>query len=124
MTERLLNKAMLQHSLTLVLCMQMARVCFRNGEGVLQDDKEAIEWYRKAAEQGRAIAQFNLGRMYENSAGVVRSYVTAHVWYNLAGIQGHEKARKYPDRIAEKMTPAQIAEAQRLAREWKPKKTD
>ena len=69
-----------------------------------------------------ANAQLYLGWMYENGYGVPQDYVTAHVWYNLAGIQGDEKVREYRDRIAEKMTPAQIAEAQRRAREWKPKK--
>ena len=62
--------------------------------------------------------------MYENGQGVPQDFVTAHMWYNLAGIQGDEKAHEYRDRIAEKMTSDQIAEAQRRAREWKPKKTD
>ena len=99
-------------------------VMYYNGRGVVQDYGEAIKWYRKAALQGKAPAQRNLGVMYEDGKGIVQNYVTAHMWYNLAGAGGDEKAREYRDRIAEKMTPAQIAEAQRLAREWKPKKMD
>ena len=99
-------------------------VMYTNGEGVPQDYKEAVKWYRRAAEQGYASAQLNLGVMYANGEGVVQDYVTAHVWYNLAGIHGDEKAREYRDRIAEKMTPSQIAEAQRRAREWKSKSDD
>ena len=99
-------------------------VMYNNGRGIPQDYEEAIKWYRKAAEQGYASAQFNLGVTYGNGEGVVQDYVTAHMWYNLAGARGSEKAREYRDSIAKNMTPVQIAEAQRLAREWKPKKDD
>ncbi len=91
------------------------------GEGVPQDDQEAIRWYRRAAEQGDTSAQFNLGVSYAQGRGVPRDYVQAHMWENLAAAQGDEPARKLRDKLAKKMTPAQLAEAQRLAREWKPK---
>ena len=55
-----------------------------------------------------------------NGQGVVQDYVMAHVWYNLAAARGLKQARATRDRIAQKMTRDQIAEAQRLAREWKP----
>jgi hypothetical protein len=60
--------------------------------------------------------------MYYNGQGVTQDYVQAHMWYNLAVSKGHENATKNRDNVAKKMTPAQIAEAQRLAREWQPKK--
>ena len=86
---------------------------------------EALRWYRKAAEQGYASAQNNLGLMYRNGEGVPQDYVEAHKWFNLAAsrVTGEDanKYRKTRDLVAEKMTTAQIAEAQRLAREWKPK---
>ncbi len=44
--------------------------------------------------------------------------VQAHLWVNLAAVRGLETARTLRDRLAEKMTPAQLDEAQRLAREW------
>jgi hypothetical protein len=59
--------------------------------------------------------------MYDNGNGVPQDYVQAHMWFNLAGVQGDEDATKKRDIVAAKMTPDQIAEAQRLAREWKPK---
>ena len=93
---------------------------YSNGAGVPQDDAEAVKWYRKAAVQGYAAAQYNLGGMYGNGEGVTQDYVQAHIWYNLAAAQGDEDARKNRDLVAKRMTPAQVAEAQRLAREWKP----
>ncbi len=91
------------------------------GRGMPQDDAEAIRWYRRAAEQGDAGAQFNLGLMHFEGRGVAQDHVQAHMWVNLAAAQGREDARKARDKLAELMTPAQLAEAQRLAREWKPK---
>jgi TPR repeat protein len=91
------------------------------GKGVSQDDAEAVKWYRKAAEQGNAMAQFNLGFMYVKGQGVPQDYIQAHMWFNLAAANGYGNAVKNRDLVASKMTPDQMAEAQRLAREWKPK---
>jgi len=96
-------------------------VMYRLGEGVPQDDTEAVRWYRRAAEQGHTKAQFKLGAMYFMGRGVPQDDVLAHMWLNLSAAPANELARKIRDSLAEKMTPAQIAEAQRLAREWKPK---
>ena len=94
---------------------------YRKGWGVPQDYAEAVKWYRKAADQGYAHAQYNLGVMYDKGLGVPQDYVQAHMWYNLAATRGLKLGRKSRDSLAKQMTPAQIAEAQRLAREWKPK---
>ncbi|MGO9018761.1 MAG: tetratricopeptide repeat protein [Syntrophobacteraceae bacterium] len=94
------------------------------GEGVPQDYSEAFTWFRRAAEQGYLIAQCDLGRIYRDGVGVPQDLVQAHMWYNLAGAQGFSEAQKMRDILAKKMTPSQIAEAQRLAREWKPKGRD
>ena len=91
---------------------------YRNGNGVTQDYAESVKWYRKAAERGYAWAQHNLGVMYTRGLGVVQNYVDAHVWLDLAAKQGNKKAAEISAIVAELMTPAQIAEAQRLAREW------
>ncbi len=93
---------------------------YRNGEGVPQDDAEAAKWYRLAAEQGHAVGQLSLGNMYKRGQGVSQDNVQAYKWFNLAGSQ-IVSAFLSRDRVAAKMTPAQIAEAQKLAREWKPK---
>ena len=103
-------------------------VTYANGRGVPQDYAEAVRWYRKAADQGLASAQNNLGLMYDNGQGVPQDYAEAVKWYNLAAArlpasdsEKHNFAVKNRDEIAAKMTRAQIAEAQKLAREWKPK---
>jgi TPR repeat protein len=82
----------------------------------------------RAADQGTAQAQLNLGVMYASGFGVPLDYVSAHMWFNLAGArfsatenEGRNLAIASRERAARKMTAAQIAEAQRLAREWKPK---
>jgi hypothetical protein len=99
------------------------------GESVPQDYAEAAKWYRKAAEQGNAKAQGSLGFIYLMGRGVPQDYVISHMWFNLAGARlsaseskKREIVKHYMDIVDSKMTPAQIAEAQRLAREWKPKK--
>ncbi len=95
---------------------------YEAGLGVKQDYQEAVLWYRLAAEQGNDLAQSKLGLMYELGRGVSRDYVQAHRWYSLAGAKGHELSLALRDELGKKMTPSQIAEAQRLAREWKPKR--
>ncbi len=60
--------------------------------------------------------------MYHFAKGVTQDYVHAHMWYSLAAAGGEKVASKWRDILAEKMTPDQIAEAQKLAREWKPKR--
>ena len=98
-------------------------VMYDNGEGVPQDYQEAMSWYRKAAEQGNASAQYNLGVSYANGQGVPQDYVQAHKWINLAASRTKENAEDFRlarDSLAEKMTALQVAEAKRLAREWRP----
>ena len=102
-------------------------VMYGKGEGVPQDHAEAVRWYRKAAAQGDADAQHNLGLMYFIGEGMLRDLTQAYMWYDLASSRfppgaAHDHAVRNRDFVAKHMTPAQIAEAQRLAREWKPKK--
>ncbi len=92
------------------------------------DYATALRLLRPLAEQGHARAQYNLGVAYHQGKGVPQDYVLAHMWSNLAAsrfedyvIVERDQAVRRRDSIASKMTPAQIAEAQRLAREWKPK---
>ena len=81
----------------------------------------AAKWIERAAEQNSDSDQYELGLMYSQGQGVPQDYVLAHMWLNLAAARGNEDAVKGRDIVASKMTPAQIAEAQKLAREWKPK---
>ena len=97
---------------------------YGEGEGVAQDYQEAVKWFRLAAEQGDAMAQYNLGGQYALGEGVPQDYVQAHKWFNLAASRTTpEEAGDYRsarDEVAKKMTASQVAEAQRLAREWQP----
>ncbi len=100
---------------------------YRNGQGVPRDYARAAKWYRKAAEQGFTIAQYSLGLMYYDGEGVPQDDAQAHMWYNLAASrfspgENRDQAVKDRDIVAKRMTPAQISEAQKLAREWRPKK--
>ncbi len=104
----------------------MLGLIYSEGVGVAQDDAEAVKWFRKAADQGYANSQNNFGVMYANGRGVPRDYVEAVKWFDIAASrlpQGQEAAEtaKLRDLLVKQMTPAQIAEAERLAREWKPK---
>ena len=97
------------------------------GSSVPQDYARAVKWYRKADEQGDASSQNNLGNMYRSGRGVLQDYAEAHMWYNLAVSrfppgENRDLAVRNRDKIAKRMTSAQISEAQKLAREWKPKK--
>jgi hypothetical protein len=97
-------------------------VMYANGRGVPEDDAEAVRWYRLAADQGNAMAQALLGARYWTGQGVPQDYVQAHMWYNLAATRMtgeiRESADEARDFTAGLMNPTQIAEAQRLAREW------
>ena len=94
---------------------------YASGKGVAQDYAEAAKWCRKAADQGYADAQMRLGAMYDLGRGVAQDYVQAHKWFNLSAASGDADAMKFRDDAAAKMTPAQIAEAQRLASAWRKK---
>ena len=59
-----------------------------------------------------------LGHMYNEGSGVPQDYVSAHMWFNLAAARGNEKARDDRNNLAKRMTPDQIAKAQRMAREF------
>jgi TPR repeat protein len=134
-------------------------LAYSGGAGVVEDEDEAVEWYRKAgdqgvedaqaalgsiyerqgnyveaakwlrkaADQGNEFAQFDLGSLYAVGHGVPQDYALAHMWFNLAASHGEflsssQDPSKARDELASKMTPDQIAEAQRMAREWKPTK--
>ena len=104
---------------------------YKEGEGVPQDYTETMKWYRKAAEQDLADAQYFLGAMYGKGQGVPQDNVLAYMWLTLAASrfsasEGKKRgmAVMSGEVIAARMTPEEIAEAERLAREWKPKKEE
>ena len=115
---------------------------YSRGDRVPEDEAEAVRWYRLAAEQGDALAQANLGVMYAkrwylletekvgalaqtnlgvmyaNVDAVPQDLVLAFMWLTLSAAQGNETAQSNKDVIERWLTREEIAEAQRLSREW------
>src|SRR5262245_47601679 len=94
---------------------------YDSGRGVPQDYAQALKWYGLAAAQGDAAAQFNLGALYHNGDGVLQDYVQAYTSFTRAAANSapgtiHDQASSARDLVAAHMTPAQLAEAQKLAR--------
>ena len=101
---------------------------YAEGRGVPQDYAEAAKWYRAAAERGDPQAQYNLGLSYAKGEGVSQDNISAHVWFNIAASRfagadatGRNLAISNRDVVAKEMTSEEIAEAQKRARDWKPK---
>lgn len=95
---------------------------YETGQGVQQDYTRAALWYWKAAEQGNALAQYQLGNMYNLGKGVSQNYILAYMWLDLAARGGNSSSKEMRRIVASKMSPGEIAEAKRMADEWKPKK--
>jgi TPR repeat protein len=97
-------------------------VCYYQGKGLTNDIVEAVKWFRRAAEQSgmNTEAQYNLGCLYSKGEGVLIDYVEAYKWFNLASANGNIDAKKGLSIVEQLMTPEQIAEGQKLAREFKP----
>jgi len=105
---------------------------YDDGLGVPRNYEEAVKWYRMTAEQGDPDAQNNLGLMYLNGLGVTQSTILAYMWFSLAVEQFSVSETERKDATqrkkivlenihiaAEDMTSAELAEAERLAREWR-----
>jgi len=76
---------------------------------------QAVTWYRLAADQGYAPAEYELGSQYATGKGVTQNYVEAYVWFSLAAASGDEKAQEERDIYAQKLSHEEIMEAQRRA---------
>ena len=87
---------------------------YQEGKGVLEDDKEAVKWWHKAAYQGFPMAQRNLGAIYYRGDGVLKDYVTSEAWYSIAAANGMKRDK---DSLAKLMTAEQIAKARALTKE-------
>jgi TPR repeat protein len=81
-------------------------------------DVDALTQYEADAKQGRPDALYNLGLAYSTGQGVIVDFVAAHKWFNLAALRGSDEAKTWRAQISREMNTSQIAEAQRLAREW------
>ena len=103
-----------------------------DGKGVTKSHQAAFTWLKPAAEQGEPLAQVTLGTMYEAGDGVPQDFIQAHRWFSVAAALfsdtrnpsfagPREVATMAREMLAERMTQDQIAEAQKLAKEWSPK---
>lgn len=79
---------------------------------------DALDKAEVTAEGGKTDSLYELGLIYSTGNGVEVDLVTAHKWFNLAAMRGSDAARACRADLAQEMTPAQVAEAQRQAREW------
>ena len=94
---------------------------YYHGEGVPKDFVKAAEWYSKAAEQGDTGSQNNLSRMYYQGEGVPKDLVRGYMWSRLAVAGGETVAQRWVDSFEAVMTKEQIAAAEKIIREFKPK---
>jgi len=99
---------------------------YNEGRGVPKDPTEAVKWFEKAANKGAAYGLFNLGLMYAGGSGIPEDKVQSFKWFTLAAAvfpapsKQRDEAIYNANQVAAKMTPPEVAEAQRLAKEWKP----
>jgi TPR repeat protein len=96
--------------------------CYFIGKGVPQDFAQAVHWHRKGAEQGNAIAQFSLGWCYATGRSVPKNPVAACKWFRLAAEQGHSRAKDQFADLSTLMSPAELAESERLYEEHSKRK--
>ena len=90
---------------------------FEHGKGVTQNFSEAHHWYLKAAEQGSPSAMHGLGEIYLRGQGVPQNQIEAYKWFNLAAVSGQREFVAARDRLAKKISTAQLAEGQKLSSE-------
>jgi uncharacterized protein len=104
-------------------------VMYQSGQGVVQDYATASRWYQSAAERDNPNAQYALGILCYEGEGGPKDLVAAYVWFDLAAARGDklqapitsQDAASYRDLVATKMNKDQIAQAQKRARDWKPR---
>ena len=88
---------------------------YAKGEGVPRDDAEAVKWFRKAAKQGHARAQYNLGLMYADDEGVPQDDAEAYAWFAVAAANGYEHAKDNLAMVKSRLDQDQLAVAQQRA---------
>jgi TPR repeat protein len=94
--------------------------CYLDGRGIAQDKKEALKWFRKAADQGLPEAQYELGQLYQSGETVEKDRIESLKWYVLAANQKHPKAAKAAKELRKTLSPSQITEAEKRAKSFTP----
>ena len=105
-------------SATGVVAGQRADATSGQVAGETEEIQKNYQEWQTAADRGDPEAQLRLGEIYEKGLGVPQHFVRAHLYYNLAGAHGLLQAREARDALAERMSPAMVAEAQALAYQW------
>ena len=102
----------------------IGRILSHGGDGIAQDLKESAKWYRKSAEKGNKTAQFILSELYVEGRGVPQDYPAAYMWINLLASEGDADAIEMRKEFLKFLSKEQVAEGQRLTREWLKKKIE
>jgi TPR repeat protein len=97
---------------------------YMTGDGVQQDIKRSLELFRRSAEQGNPGAEYALGTAYLTGIHISRDYVLGYMWLDVAALHGHELSPDLLTFLQGVMTKEQVAQAQKLVREWRPKVED
>jgi TPR repeat protein len=87
---------------------------YARGEGVPENDVEAVKWWRKAADLGNAEAQYNLGFMYKNGNGVPQDHAEAYAWFNISAVS-YEPAKMLKKLL--RLTPEERERGQKRSTE-------
>ena len=93
-------------------------ILYHGGEGVPQDDAQAVQWFQRAADQGYVRAQATLGAYYWAGRGVSQDFSKAYFWSQLALAQGDENSKSRLEGLAAQMTQAQVSNARQQAESW------
>ncbi|MBT8435260.1 MAG: hypothetical protein KJN95_11375 [Gammaproteobacteria bacterium] len=80
--------------------------------------ESAFKRFSRLSAKGSAISQYHLGLMYLKGLGVLQDFCRAHLWLNMASSRGHKKARVQLEKLTNRMSAQQVADAQKLARAW------
>jgi len=118
-------KLTLNHILAVIILVlsfaeSVAAGPLEDADAAVKRHATAVRLIRPLAEQGDASAQYTLGVFYDNGLGVPQDHIRSYMWFDLSAAQGRDGAAAFRDLVARRMTPGQIAEAQKLTREWKP----
>jgi len=96
----------------------MLGTLYRNGDGVRQNDAQAIEWFQRAADQGYVRALSALGSSYWAGRGVRQDYSRAYFWYQLALAEGDQNSKSLLEGLSTQMTREQVASVRQQAEAW------
>ena len=93
-------------------------VMYMKGQGVEQDYEKAGEWFRKASEQGLAVAMYKLAGLYSEGNGVPKDLEFAYVWYSVGAVQKHQKSINMIEKAKSRLSSEELTSANQLIAEY------